>query len=101
MISPNLAHPLSSKELNIMLQDVESNKTKLIEHSLRYVVWVASKYEKYEDIEDLIQIGCIGLIIALHNMEGIGFEQYYYHVKEYVRCEIERYIENKERQKTK
>lgn len=88
-----LAHPLSINELEILLQDVDSNKNKLIEHSLRMVIYVANKYKLHEQLDDLCQIGCIGLIKALNNMGNIDANRYYYHVKEYVHSEIEKYLE--------
>ena len=45
----------------------ESAKTKLIEHNLRLVVYIAKKFENTGvNIEDLISIGAIGLIKAVN-----------------------------------
>lgn len=44
----------------------ESAKDKLIEHNLRLVVYVAKKYETNSSyLEDLVSIGCLGLIKAI------------------------------------
>ncbi len=62
-----LPEPLSKEEemlyVNKMEQGDEVAKTKLIEHNLRLVVFLAKKYENTKvDLEDLVSIGTIGLI---------------------------------------
>ena len=49
------------------LGDTEA-KSKLIEHNLRLVVFLAKKYENTGvDLEDLVSIGTIGLIKGINN----------------------------------
>lgn len=62
-----LPEPLSKEEeafyIEKSLQGEESAKSKLIEHNLRLVVFLAKKYENTGvDLEDLVSIGTIGLI---------------------------------------
>lgn len=48
----------------------ESAKNKLIEHNLRLVVYVAKKYEVNSSyLEDLVSIGCLGLIKAISTFD--------------------------------
>ena len=62
-----LPAPLSKEEENYYVEksmegDMEA-KSKLIEHNLRLVVFLAKKYENTKvDLEDLVSIGTIGLI---------------------------------------
>ena len=65
-----LPPPLSKKEEEYYFKAYKngdnSAKDKLIEHNLRLVVYVAKKYEVNGSyFEDLISIGCIGLIKAI------------------------------------
>lgn len=68
----NLPSPLSEeqeKELIIKLgqKDDSYAKSKLIEHNLRLVVYIARKFENTGiNLEDLISIGTIGLIKAIN-----------------------------------
>ena len=49
----------------------ESAKTKLIEHNLRLVVYVAKKFESVGvDMDDLVSIGSFGLIKAINSYKG-------------------------------
>ncbi len=62
-----LPEPLSKEdEVNYVIQSMDGNKearSKLIEHNLRLVVFLAKKYENTNvDLEDLVSIGTIGLI---------------------------------------
>ena len=59
-----LPEPLAKEdEVKYILQNDEYAKSKLIEHNLRLVVFLAKKYENTGiDLEDLVSIGSIGLI---------------------------------------
>lgn len=64
-----LPPPLSKeKEEELLLKiDDEEIKSKLIEHNLRLVVYIARKFENTGiNVEDLISIGTIGLIKAIN-----------------------------------
>ena len=64
-----LPPPLSKKEEETLLLNIseESVKSKLIEHNLRLVVYIARKFENTGiNVEDLISIGTIGLIKAIN-----------------------------------
>ncbi len=59
--------PEEEHEVLMQLHHVESARTKLIEHNLRLVVYIARKFENTGiNIEDLISIGTIGLIKAIN-----------------------------------
>ena len=68
-----LPPPLSREEeaaLTEKLPHVEKAKTKLIEHNLRLVVYIAKKFESTNiGIEDLISIGTIGLMKAVNTFK--------------------------------
>lgn len=62
--------PLSSDEENALLFEKEAGSqeavTKLIEHNLRLVAFIAKKFESSKiEYEDLISIGAVGLIKAV------------------------------------
>ncbi len=64
-----LPSPLSAQEEAELLShlDQEQARQTLIEHNLRLVVYIAKKFENTNiGIEDLISIGTIGLIKAIH-----------------------------------
>lgn len=65
-----LPPPLSKEEeeyyFKLFKEGDEKAKEKLIEHNLRLVVYVAKKYEVNSSyLEDLVSIGCMGLIKAI------------------------------------
>ena len=64
-----LPPPLSQEEESECIEKLgfdEEAKSRLIEHNLRLVVYIAKKFENTGvGIEDLISIGCIGLIKAI------------------------------------
>lgn len=65
-----LPPPLSKEEeeyyFKLYKDGDEKAKEKLIEHNLRLVVYVAKKYEVNSSyLEDLVSIGCMGLIKAI------------------------------------
>lgn len=75
--SEALPPPLSTYEENKMLRylDIpeksEIAKTKLIEHNLRLVVYIAKRFENTRvGIEDLISIGTVGLMKAINTFKG-------------------------------
>jgi len=46
----------------------EEASNELIEHNLRLVVYIAKKFENFDcDLEDLISVGAVGLIKAVHS----------------------------------
>jgi RNA polymerase sporulation-specific sigma factor len=64
-----LPPPLTKKEEEGLLLKIseEDAKSKLIEHNLRLVVYIARKFENTGiNVEDLISIGTIGLIKAIN-----------------------------------
>ena len=65
-----LPPPLSKEEEEYYFKEYKKGnlqaKNKLIEHNLRLVVYVAKKYEVNSSyLEDLVSIGCLGLIKAI------------------------------------
>ena len=69
-----LPPPLSKEEEEYYLLQYKNGdnkaKDKLIEHNLRLVVYVAKKYEVNTSyLEDLISIGCLGLIKAISTFD--------------------------------
>ncbi len=70
--SYTLPTPLSAEEEHALLQCLEDENAcrTLIEHNLRLVVYIAKKFENTNvGIEDLISIGTIGLIKAVHTFK--------------------------------
>ena len=67
-----LPEPLSKEEEQLYLQQGdEEAKSKLIEHNLRLVVFLAKKYENTGvDLEDLVSIGIIGLIKGINTYKS-------------------------------
>ena len=66
-----LPMPLEAEEERILLEEMENSnaeaKSKLVEHNLRLVVYIAKKFESSGiPLEDLISIGAIGLIKAVN-----------------------------------
>ncbi len=75
----SLPPPLSSDEEAAAISGLESqdaailsaSRSKLIEHNLRLVVYIAKKFENTGlGLEDLISIGTIGLIKAVNTFKG-------------------------------
>ena len=69
-----LPPPLSKEEeeyyLNLYKNGDNKAKDVLIEHNLRLVVYVAKKYEVNSSyLEDLVSIGCVGLIKAISTFD--------------------------------
>ena len=67
----NLPSPLSDQEEKDLILLLEQNnqaaKSKLIEHNLRLVVYIARKFENTNiNLEDLISIGTIGLLKSIN-----------------------------------
>ena len=69
-----LPKPLSAQEeekIIAMLEHDPTLRTKLVEHNLRLVVYIAKKFENTgTGIEDLISIGTIGLIKAINTFRS-------------------------------
>ena len=66
--SDTLPAPLTKEDERCLLESIdrEESRTKLIEHNLRLVVYIARRFENTGiNIEDLISIGTIGLIKAI------------------------------------
>ena len=75
--SEALPEPLSVNEENKMLKYLEDEekctlaKTKLIEHNLRLVVYIAKRFENTKiGIEDLVSIGTVGLMKAINTFKA-------------------------------
>lgn len=68
---PEPLNPEEEKALVAKYVQGDSNaRTKLIEHNLRLVVYIAKKFENTNvDIEDLISVGTIGLIKAVNSFD--------------------------------
>lgn len=69
-----LPPPLTKEEEEYYFKEFkngdEQAKNKLIEHNLRLVVYVAKKYEVNSSyLEDLVSIGCLGLIKAISTFD--------------------------------
>jgi RNA polymerase sporulation-specific sigma factor len=72
--SQPLPPPLSTEEERTLIRRLEegdtSVRTKLIEHNLRLVVYIARKFDNTGiSIEDLVSIGAIGLIKAVKTFD--------------------------------
>lgn len=71
--SDSLPPPLTTeeeREFLVQKADNPSAKSKLIEHNLRLVVYIAKKFESSGiNVEDLISIGTIGLIKAVNTFK--------------------------------
>lgn len=70
-----LPSPLSPEEekeaIELASSGDENARTKLIEHNLRLVVYIARRFENSKaDIEDLISVGTIGLIKAVNSFDN-------------------------------
>ena len=66
--SDTLPPPLSAKEEELMISEIESEaaRVSLIEHNLRLVVYIAKRFENTGvGIEELISIGSVGLMKAV------------------------------------
>ncbi len=75
--SEALPPPLSAYQENKMLSyldipdKAEIAKTKLIEHNLRLVVYIAKRFENTKvGLEDLVSIGTVGLMKAINTFKG-------------------------------
>lgn len=65
-LPPPLSREEEARTVEAMERGSEEAKTKLIEHNLRLVVYIAKKFENTGlNLEDLISIGAIGLIKAV------------------------------------
>ena len=69
-----LPEPLDQEQEKLLvgkyMQGDATAKSKLIEHNLRLVVYIAKKFENTNvDIEDLISVGTIGLIKAVNSFD--------------------------------
>lgn len=67
-----LPSPLSKDEEDVLLEHImeDDAKSRLIEHNLRLVVYIARKFENTGiNVEDLISIGTIGLIKAINTFK--------------------------------
>ena len=67
-----LPSPLTNDEEEELLEHIceENAKSRLIEHNLRLVVYIARKFENTGiNVEDLISIGTIGLIKAINTFK--------------------------------
>ncbi|MDR0397076.1 MAG: RNA polymerase sporulation sigma factor SigE [Oscillospiraceae bacterium] len=71
-----LPAPLSREEEETLVQDLRGDngaiRTRLIEHNLRLVVYIARRFENTGvGLEDLISIGTIGLIKAVNTFDPV------------------------------
>lgn len=66
--------PLSKEEERVALEMIKNGEERyrsvLIEHNLRLVVYIAKKFENTGcDTEDLVSVGCVGLIKAVNSFD--------------------------------
>lgn len=69
-----LPMPLSKEEERVALEMIKNGEERyrsvLIEHNLRLVVYIAKKFENTGcDTEDLVSVGCVGLIKAVNSFD--------------------------------
>ena len=57
------------KLVRLMANGDEEAKQKLIEHNMRLVAHIVKKYSSTQEADDLISVGCIGLIKAINSFE--------------------------------
>ncbi len=70
-LPPPLSHEEEAEAIARLESDSESARRTLIEHNLRLVVYIARRFENTgTGIEDLISIGTIGLIKAIHTFRA-------------------------------
>lgn len=70
VLPPPLQEPEEMRLISSLGQGDTTVKSKLIEHNLRLVVYIAKKFENTGvNIEDLVSIGTIGLIKAVNTFE--------------------------------
>lgn len=66
--------PLSSEEEKDLLQKMwngsEQAREQLIRHNMRLVVHIVKKYNNYNDPDELISVGSIGLVKAINTYSG-------------------------------
>lgn len=69
-----LPKPLDQDEEQYLIDQLptsEEAKNELIEHNLRLVVYIAKKFETSgQELEDLISVGAVGLIKAVHSFNN-------------------------------
>jgi len=69
--SKSFLKPLTKEDedrlVNLMAKGDESAKQKLIEHNMRLVAHIVKKYSSTQEADDLISVGCIGLIKAINS----------------------------------
>lgn len=67
-------HPLKKEEedklVALMEQGDESARQQLIEHNMRLVAHIVKKYSSSYEADDLISVGCIGLIKAINSFKS-------------------------------
>ena len=98
-----LPTPLSAEEEAECIEriDEESVRTRLVEHNLRLVVYVAKKFENVgTGIEDLISIGTVGLIKAINTFRADKNIKLATYASRCIENEILMYIRKNSSQKT-
>ncbi len=67
-------HPLNKEDedrlVDLMEKGDESARQKLIEHNMRLVAHIVKKYSSTYEADDLISVGCIGLIKAINSFKA-------------------------------
>ena len=66
----------------------------LIDQNKKLIYKIASKYSKYSDIDDLFQVGCIGLINAYKNFKDNFDTKFSTYAYKYILGEITSYLKN-------
>lgn len=74
--------------------DLENEKIKLIHQHKNLIYKIASKYSNYYPIEDLFQVGVIGLIKAMDNFDGSKDVKFSTYAFKYILGEIVKFTRN-------
>lgn len=73
---------------------MKKNIYELIEENKRLIYKIASKYSEYSNIDDLFQVGCIGLISAYKNFKNEYNTKFSTYAYTYILGEITNYLKN-------
>ena len=93
VLPPPLKGVQEQQALEAMEAGDESAKSKLIEHNLRLVVYIARRFESSgTNLEDLISIGTIGLIKAIDNFDTSHDVRFSTYAVPMIIGEIRRYL---------
>jgi len=87
---------MSSKEIKVLFENIDSNpfaRDLLIQGNLRLVLSILKKfYNKTDNMDDLFQVGCIGLIKAIDNFDLSYNVQFSTYAVPMILGEIKRFV---------